>query len=182
MRFHLRHAVVLAVLLGSFMHCMACSSPGPHSKEELVRDAETIVLAKVVAGTLEHFGNPDWPSIEMTQFLDQRGPGPQVTFEVVRTLKGTPPAHRFALVGSLKYFGPNQEKPPYDLARPGAQHGMCFAFDYRLGGTFLLLLKNGSPHWSAVRPTNEEVFGMRDRWLVWVETQVARDAKARSGR
>jgi len=182
MRYHLRHAALLALLLGSFMNCMACAVPGPHTNEELVREAETIVLAKVVAGTLEHVGNPEWPSIEMTQFHDQRGLGPQVTFEVVRTLKGAPPARRFDLLGSLKYFGPNQGKPPYNLARPGARRGMCFAFDYKLGGTFLLLLKDGSPHWSPVRPTNEEVLGTEDRWLVWVETQIARDAKTRSGR
>lgn len=179
MRHHLRQSAIFALLLSSFTACIACSSPGPHTSEELVRDAETIVLAKVVAGTLEHFGNPDWPSIEMTQFYDRQGPGPQVTFELVRTLKGTAPGLRFDLLGSLKYFGPNQAKPPYNLARPGAHRGMCFAFDYKLGGTFLLLLRKGNPNWSPVRPTNEEVHGLQDGWLAWVEAQIARGSKPR---
>lgn len=177
----LRKYVGLAALLGTSMETSACSAPGHHTNDELIRDAESIVVAKVVAGTREHFGNPAWPSIEMIQFQDGRGPGPQVTFEVVRTLKGAPPAKRFDLVGSLKYFGPNEEPVPYQLARPGAQRGTCFAYDYKLGGTFLLFLKNGNPHWSAVRPTNEEVRGAQDRWLEWVESRVTQAPKVPAG-
>jgi hypothetical protein len=54
---------------------------------------------------------------------------------------------------------------------------LCFAYDYKLGGTFLLLLKNGTPYWSQVRPTNEEVRGSRDPWLLWVEAQLKRSQR-----
>jgi hypothetical protein len=160
-----------AALLGCAVQAAACSVPGHHTNDELIRDAESIVVAKVVAGTPEHFENPAWPSIELTQFQDGNGSGPQVTFEVVRVLKGVSPGDRFDLVGSLKYLGPNEQSAPYPFARPGAQRGTCFAYDYRLGGTFLLFLKNGNPYWSAVRPTNEEVRGKSDKWLQWVEAR-----------
>lgn len=172
MQTNLRMLIVVAALLRTSLDATACSSPGHHTNDELIRDAEAIVLVKVVGGTLEHFENPNWPSIEMTQFHDGVGPGAQVTFEPIRTLKGAPLATRFELLGSLKYFGSNKESVPYKLARPGAQRGMCFAYDYKLSGTFLLFLKNGSPYWSAVRPTNEEVFGPRDKWLAWVESRI----------
>ena len=169
--------IAFAVLLCSGLKAVACSSPGPHTNEQLVSEAETIVIARAVSGTLEHFGNPNWPSVEMMQFHDHLGPGPQVTFEVIRTLKGPAPTARFTLVGSLRYFGPNKESAPYKLARPGAQTGMCFAYDYKLGGAFLLLLKGGTPYWSEVRPTNEEIRGERDRWLRWVEARLESRAK-----
>lgn len=177
MTHHAWNPIAFVALLCSCVSAVACYAPGPHTNEQLVREAETIVIAKAVSGTLEHFGNPNWPSIEMTQFHDRLGPGPQVTFELLRTLKGSPPAARFTLLGSLKYLGPNKERAPYKLARPGAQTGMCFAYDYKLGGTFLLLLKRGSPYWSAVRPTNEEISGQQDRWLKWVEARIKTSAK-----
>jgi len=177
MRSNALQAHLFALLLGGASACSACSVPDPRTSRELVRDADAIVLARVVDGTPEHFGNPTWDSIEMLQFHDRQGPGPQVTFELVETLKGRAPGQRFNLVGSLKYFGPNTHKPPYDAVRPGGQRGMCFAYDYKLGGTFLLLLRNGTPYWSAVRPTNEEVSGPTDAWLRWVAAQLKRGRK-----
>lgn len=172
MRHRSWNQIASIALLCSCLRAVACYAPGYHTNEQLVGEAETIVIVTAISGTLEHFGNPNWPSIEMTQFHDRSGPGPQVTFELIRTLKGSPPPARFTLVGSLKYFGPNKELAPYRLARPGAQTGMCFAYDYKLGGTFLLLLRGGTPYWSAVRPTNEEISGERDRWLRWVEARI----------
>lgn len=173
--------LVCVALLGCATQATACYAPGHHSSDELIREAESIVVAKAIAGTREHFDSPAWQSRELTQFQEGLGRGPQVTFEVVRTLKGIPPGKRFDLVGSLKYFGPNEESVPYSLARPGAQRGTCFAYDYKLGATFLLFLKNGNPYWSAVRPTNEEVRGNRDKWLVWVESRATEAPNVKHG-
>lgn len=168
--------VLCALLGGASTGATACSAPGPHTNRELIQDAEAIVLARVVGGTPEHFENASETSMEMTEFHDRRGPGPQVTFEILRTLKGRVARDRLNLVGSLNYFGANLKPVPYQLARPGAQRGMCFAYDYKLGSTFLLFLRNGNPYWSAVRPTNEEVKGVRDPWLLWVTSKLKRPA------
>ena len=169
--------IALATLTAALLDASACNVPGSQTNDDLIRDADVIVVARVVSGTLEHFGNPNWPSIEMTEFHDKAGPGPKVTFDAIRILKGTLLSPRFDLVGSLKYFGPNKESVPFQLARPGAQRGMCFAYDYKLGGTFLLFLKDGNPYWSAVRPTNEEVQGIKDKWLTWVTRRIAQISK-----
>jgi hypothetical protein len=171
--------LVLFVVLGAWSNAMACSAQSPLAGDDLVRSADTILLATVVSGTAETFERSTWDSRELIQYWDKLGPGPQVTFNTIEVIKGRAPGPTFKLVGSLKYFGANLEAPPCLAVRPGGQRGMCFAYDYRLGGTFLLMLKGGSPYWAEVRPTNEEVVGAQDEWVLWVRasTRKASDAQ-----
>ena len=98
--------------------------------------------------------------------------GSQVGFTVLSVLKGArKPSLRVR--GSLTAdTDPNDHAAPYTFVRPGGRHGNCFAVTYNRRKEYLLFLKNGTPYWSALAPTNEQVSGANDPWVVWVKKQL----------
>jgi hypothetical protein len=101
-----------------------------------------------------------------------------VTFVILEVLKGRLPSSTIEFNGVLTdRDDPNDRPVPYDSVRPGG-HGLCVAFNYRIGAEYLLLLRQSeysaqpnqlTPYWVALGPTNEQLFdGVRDPWFVWV--------------
>lgn len=69
----------------------------------------------------------------------------------------------------------NRGPVPYESARTDAMRGACFAYAYRLGAEYLLLLRRGAdgaltPYWAPLLPVNEQVRGADDPWVTWVRT------------
>jgi hypothetical protein len=152
-----------------------CSIAGPiPSPEELVRNAEVIVRARVTGlaepGPARMFGGGDR----------------QVQFQVLETLKGTLPSSPVTLKGGLEdHSDPNDIDVPYTFVRPGGRRGNCYALGYRRGAEYLLMLRRpvqepldvGSgeltPYWAPLSPANEQLArGEDDPWLAWVRRQV----------
>ena len=115
----------------------------------------------------------------------------QVRFEVLDILKGSLPSATIEFNGSLKERDDRNDRPvPYDFIRPGGRGGNCFALEYRPGAEYLLLLRRGkhpsyaqpddlTPYWTALAPTNEQLFGgASDAWFVWVSRQLRRRSGA----
>jgi hypothetical protein len=100
-----------------------------------------------------------------------------VRFEVLEVLKGERIAAPLAFEGELlDRDDPNDRPAPYNFVRPLGRSGNCFAFHYKQGGEYLLLLRsrNGSltPYWATLGATNEQLFGSDDKWLTWVRERI----------
>ena len=76
----------------------------------------------------------------------------------------------------------NPRAVPYPAVRPAGLLGSCFAEEYRQGAEYLLLLKREdrqlTPYWAALAPTNEQIRGPDDPWVLWV---LAERRRVRSG-
>lgn len=74
---------------------------------------------------------------------------------------------------------------PIRSARPSAD-GQCVTMGYTANGWYLLMLKRRkgrlTPYWEALSPTNEQVSGINDPWVVWVTQEVKRNIDMRHGR
>jgi hypothetical protein len=153
------------------------SGPQPGTVEftrRLVREAEVIVRARALrAGDGEHATVPaeaGWFSVRQA-----------IEFEVVEVVKApagwVTPAPLY-LAGTLSETDDfNRGGVPYTFVRPAGARGSCFATEYKRGGEFLLLLRSAgdgwyTPYWSLLSPTNEQVRGADDPWVVWVRAQV----------
>lgn len=106
-----------------------------------------------------------------------RGVGPGITLRVLEVLKGSYDRPSLTVAGQIRdYRGDPGRRPPYEqidcVGRvPGC--GTCFAQNYEDGAEYLLLLKGGTPYWAPLSPTNEEVSGPDDPWVVWVRRHLA---------
>lgn len=91
-----------------------------------------------------------------------------VEFQVLEVIKGSYSHSKLELEGQTdRYQGNNRGVVPYREVRPGG-HGMCHARDYEDGVEFLLVMRDGTPYWAALAPTNEAVSGEHDPWVMWV--------------
>jgi hypothetical protein len=105
-------------------------------------------------------------------------------FRVVETLRGTV-APSIDIAGTLtEHDDYNEGTVPYPLVRPSGLSGACYAYEYRSGAAYLFLLKRNAqgeltPYWTGLQPTNEQVSGSSDPWVVWVRDHlpIARRAK-----
>jgi Alpha/beta hydrolase family len=129
-----------------------------------VRDAEVIVRARAV-------GDVPVPQ-------DVEGISTQVRFEVIETLKGAPPEYPLAFIGRLTgEDDSNDSDGATKWVRRTGRAGSCFARSYKRGAEFLLLLRGGNdgtvtPYWASLGATNEQLFGIDDKWLAWVRQQL----------
>jgi hypothetical protein len=108
----------------------------------------------------------------------QRFPG--VGFDVLEVLRSdsldaTP--HHLAVTGRLTdYDDFNRTPVPYPYVRPDGLRGSCFADTYRVGAEYLLLMARArgalTPYWAPLLPTNEQLHGPGDPWLVWVRARL----------
>lgn len=95
-----------------------------------------------------------------------------VRLRVVESLKGAfEHGELLTALARDDFLGRNQGDVPYKTARVGAG-ALCFALDYRLGSQYLLLIRNDVLYYQAMAPTNEEVDGATDPWVVWVRSTV----------
>jgi len=101
----------------------------------------------------------------------------QVRFRVLEVIKGKEPS---ATLGAKGYLtdddDPNDVPVPYHFVRPRGRSGNCFAYQYKEGAEYLLMLRwqegRLTPYWAALAATNEQVRGHDDPWLRWVRTAV----------
>lgn len=104
---------------------------------------------------------------------------PVVRFSVLSVVKGSAQLAQLNVAGVLvDKNDPNDMPVPYDIVRPAGRHGDCFAKQYRGGAEYLFFIKSGTPYWSVLAPTNEQIRGESDPWLVWVKNAVAKDKPA----
>lgn len=133
----------------------ACSAPSPPSPRSFVISADAIV--RVTAVRLA------------------RGKG--VEFRVEEVLKGEDFPQRLIFNGSISERDDYNDRPvPYDFVRLDGRGGMCFAYEYRQGAQYLLLLKKQkgtlTPYWIPFAPANEQLRSADDPWVVWVKGQL----------
>jgi hypothetical protein len=127
----------------------------PPSNYELVRESPQIVLTEVVSSA----GN----TVQLVVREVLRGSA--LTPATTLTLEGITAGYRGA-------------SPPGDFSgvRRGALAGGCVAYDYRVGGQFLLLLGPNGPPWAPLfvpfARVNEEVTGPSDPWVAAVRRYV----------
>lgn len=146
-----------------------CSMGGPPPPmEKQVHEADQIVLARAVRATP--------PAKRATTREERRDPARlfgTVTFEVVELLAGKPIGKELVFAGQVdRYDGPYKRSPLEEGIRRGGRHGSCYAYDYRLDGLFLFILKGGTPYWAPLQPMNEEVTSRDDPWVSWVRSQL----------
>jgi hypothetical protein len=104
-----------------------------------------------------------------------------VTFHALEWLKGRPTsADSVTLPGVVGLVDDFNRRPvPYQFVRSAGTHGNCFANEYRIGGEYLLLLRD-TPRGTLflypwpLGPVNEQLRGDDDPWLVWVRERVRR--------
>jgi len=102
----------------------------------------------------------------------KRGETGQIRFVVLESLKGVL-AESIELEGILtESDDPNDRPVPYDFVRPKGRRGNCYALEYARGKEFLLFIRSGTPYWSSLAPTNEQVTGPNDPWVSWVKRQL----------
>ncbi|HUF73324.1 MAG TPA: hypothetical protein VMR74_10545, partial [Gammaproteobacteria bacterium] len=160
-----KFAVILMALLpiGAGLAC-SLAAPLPPA-EELVDSATVIVRARAMglSDNLSPAGGPASSNI-------------LVEFQVLRVLKGELSSRVISFDGHIVSRNDFNELPvPYPFIRPGGRSGNCYALEYRLGSQYLLILrtphnaedaKTLTPYWSPLAPTNEQIRGSQDPWLV----------------
>jgi hypothetical protein len=130
----------------------ACSAPSPPSAQTLIISADTIVRATAL------------------EFVKEQG----VRFRVEEVLKGERVPQTFVFKGSLSADDDYNDRPvPYDFVRRAGRGGTCFAYEYKRGAQFLLLLKKQkgelTPYWIPFAPANEQLRSADDPWVLWVK-------------
>jgi len=126
---------------------------------QVIREAEVILLAR---------------AMEPAPWM--RTSGGIVVLRALDVLKGSYDRPFVSVIGQIgDYRTDPARRPPYEqidcMGRvPGC--GSCFAQSYKNGAHYLLLLKGGTPYWAPLSPTNEEVSGPADPWVLWVKRQL----------
>ncbi|HEY6817107.1 MAG TPA: hypothetical protein VI168_16335 [Croceibacterium sp.] len=164
--------IAVAALDFAAFPASACS-PGPDyrvpSNLEQVRQAETIVLAQVVAGQLD-LANED--PFEST-----------ITLRPLAALKGALPAGEIALKGLMlsRDAGPElgmlSDPHEFERAHPGSYAGACIRFVFPLGTTALFFLRRGddglwAPAGDPFTRWAEDVTGSDAPWVELVRRYV----------
>ena len=177
----MRRSIGLAAILflSGATSAWPCTVVGPlPSPQDLVARAEVIVRVRV-DGLSDRPGRAD-----NVLAVTPR----QVRFTVLGVLKGSLASTDITLNGLLEDRDDQNDRPvPYDFVRPGGRGGNCYALRYQMGSEYLLLLRstepgaqangNLSPYWAALSPTNEQLNGETDPWLIWVGGQVERNRR-----
>ncbi|HEX8693848.1 MAG TPA: hypothetical protein VF746_15610 [Longimicrobium sp.] len=111
-----------------------------------------------------------------------------LAFEVREVLKGENVSDTIYFGGVVTEHDDFQEGPvPYLSHRTLHAAGDCINAYYRIGAEYLLLLgrvpgnrrlRGLTPYWTLLAPTNEQLRGPDDPWLLWVREQVGGKAAA----
>jgi len=97
----------------------------------------------------------------------------EIKFKVLELLKGEYISSTLIIKGSLSKRDDYNKRPvPYWHVRSSGS-APCYAYEYKEGAEFLLLLKEQdgrlTPYWYPLAPTNEQLRPGKDDWLVWVQ-------------
>ncbi len=100
----------------------------------------------------------------------------RVRFERLEILKATDSLPRFLMVNPAALIDEDEFNPqpvPYATVRPSGRRGTCYATTYRRGAEYLLFMSRQpdgilTPYWAPLMPTNEQLHGGADPWLLWV--------------
>jgi hypothetical protein len=103
----------------------------------------------------------------------------KIRFQVLEVLKGD------AVGAFLEYDGiftdrddRNDGRVPYTFVRSQGRGGNCFAYTYRQGLEYLLILGQRfgtlTPYWQTLAATNEQLSDDNDQWLAWVRAELRR--------
>lgn len=153
-------ALAAMTLLFSANIALGCSlARPPPSASVLVAESDAIYLAVAMRYA--------------TAPSSDTGANAMIQFQVLEILKGSPRYH-LELEGMLSDRDDFNDQPdvPRRWLRPEGRRGSCFARTYKQGGTFLLIMRGGSPYWAALTPTNEQVTSPGDPWVAWVRDAV----------
>jgi len=166
------HLFIFATcLMGTFVSIptsLACSPRKIDTPQELVHSADAIYHVRAGDQAL------DPPS---SSRMPQPWPNARVTFRVLSVLKGARRSMIQLPANLVPKPDPNDRPVPYDFVRPGGRRGNCYAVTFRRGQDYLLFLKSGTPYWSPLAPTTEQVIGTNDPWLIWVRQELAKPAE-----
>jgi hypothetical protein len=126
---------------------------------EMVLGAESVVLVRVLGA--------EAPRQERRRFYP---PVAAVVVEVRRVLRGSAPPDTFRVEGNLRDDDLGERKAD-DFS---TNTGYCLGSFYRRFGFHLLLLRRNdrgelAPYWYGLGPSNREVRGLFDPWLLWVQ-------------
>jgi hypothetical protein len=104
-----------------------------------------------------------------------------VRFRTVEVLAGAPDGRDLVFPGIIvDHADFNEGSVPYQIVRTAGLRGDCHAREYRIGGEYLLLLREDegtlTPHWAPLAPTNEEIRGEDDPWVAWVRDRLEQPA------
>ena len=142
----------------------ACSlAPGylQPSNYDLVRATEAIVVAQAVSYGISPEAKSEY--------------GAQFRFRVLVILKGRLEKTELAIGGIDSYYGKSSDND-FRSARPGAFTGACNAYDYKVGGIFVLFLRKSDSGWVVSGPPftriNEEVDSVNSPWVAVIQHYV----------
>ena len=144
-------------------YAYGCSLSGEVSTTEMITQADAIVRASAV----EYVVRP------RSGLYTTGLPESKVRFKVLEMIRGKLPTE-ITLSGYLTDADDFNDQPvPYSFVRPGGRQGSCFAYFYRTGGEYLLMLKKQQTgeyraDWYALGPANEQLHSTDDPWLLWV--------------
>jgi hypothetical protein len=114
---------------------------------------------------------------------DRAYDGPLVSFTVREWIRGEPTKSALRAYG---YFVDaddfNPQPVPYRMVRRAGTHGNCYAHEYRRGAEYVLILRNVgasglTPYWMPLGPSNEQIRGDDDPWLLWVRERAQSRAR-----
>lgn len=132
----------------------------------LVKSAEMVLLVRADSAVRV----PGPPAFELRDSV-------RFTVPEVIDSAGSAVPRPIAVIGRLSNAPDfNRGQLPYRWTRPDGMSGMCYAYSYQRGGTFLLLLKRMAtgaltPYCAGLQPVNEQVRGPDDPWVAWVRAQ-----------
>jgi len=172
-------ALAACLLLASATNGLACSSASKEASDPRLLLAGADVIVRAVAVTYHgHYEGKEPAGEEVIP--------PLVEFKVLEVLKGEDVPELLHAPGQL--IGVDDFNPPtmpLHSIRPTGRGGSCYAYYYKKGGEFLLVLrKKGSeltPYWASMAATNQQLRGADDPWLHWVRQQLL-SAGASEGR
>lgn len=166
------HFLILCTFLLLFSFAppvFACRAPRS-SPEKLISEAEVIIRAVAV----KYIRDPG--DLRRVRALQEPSYA-EIEFRVKEVLKGEYLPATLALNGYLTDTDDYNDQPvPYDFVRKGGRGGSCSAYEYKQGAEFLLFLKKKDGkftiRWYALAPTNEQLRGKDDKWLIWVKNHL----------
>lgn len=169
MRSPVRTSLALGLIVLSASTAFPCSIVGSlPTPGALIASADVIVVAVARERISGPVTNP--PTLDEV--------GSEILFDITETLKGDVVAPTLTITGAFTDNDDFNDTPvTQNWPRPDARGGPCFAYSYRQGASYLLLLKRTrqhtlTPYWSALSRVNDQTRPDGDPWLEWVRSRV----------
>lgn len=175
---------LLTLFAGAWLPTRLCSlAPPPGGRvESPVSQTETLVAhAQVILWvTGARAAVPkDMQKAPIAWEPADAAPPNAVALDVHEVLKGDSVPRLIIVAGTVSDTNDfDDQSVPYTGVRPEGRKGSCFAYVYKRGGQFLLLMTRDesgrfTPYWGPMQPVNEQIIGKSDPWLVWVRSEIS---------